>query len=227
MPFTRTEGLAGGESGKDAILQPQQSCPNFTSSLRLPPWSSQHWGGSAGPLRVGITRLSHSYIIFSQGVTRASLAAQMVKKLPEMQETQVRLLAWGDPLEKGVATHSGILARRVPWTEEPGGLQSLSSKESDMTGRQTLKEWPGGNCHYWNSDQSFRKHTPADRYSRAGAWVVVVAFSVDCSEASAHLGFCGFSDILSEAFWTETTWLSSNSLVSVGLRLVHCFAYFW
>ena len=226
MPCTRMEGIAGGESEKHAILQPQQSCPNFTSSLRLPSWSSQHWGGLAVLLKVGITRLSHSYIIFSQGVTRASLAAQMVKKLPAMQETQVRLRAWGDPLEKGVATHSGILARRVPWTEEPGGLQSVSSKESDMRGWQMLKGWPGGTCRYWNSDQSFRKHTPADSYSRAGAWGVVVAFSVDCSEASAHLSFCGFSDILSEAFWTETPWLSSNSLVSVGLRLVYCFAYF-
>ena len=48
--------------------------------------------------------------------------AQMIKKLPEMQETQVRSLGWEDPLEKGVATHSSILAWRIPWTEETNGL---------------------------------------------------------------------------------------------------------
>ena len=46
--------------------------------------------------------------------------AQLVKNLLEMQETQVRSLGWEDPLEKGMATHSIILAWRIPWTEEPG-----------------------------------------------------------------------------------------------------------
>ena len=54
--------------------------------------------------------------------------AQRVKNLPAMQETQVLSLAWEDPLEKGVATHSSILAWRVPWTEEPGRLQSMGSQ---------------------------------------------------------------------------------------------------
>ena len=52
----------------------------------------------------------------------------MVKNLPAMQETQVRSLGWGDPLEKGMATHSSILAWTIPWTEEPGGLQSMESQ---------------------------------------------------------------------------------------------------
>ena len=52
----------------------------------------------------------------------ASLVAQMVKTLPAIQETWVRSLSWEDPLEKGMATHSGILAWRIPWTEESGGL---------------------------------------------------------------------------------------------------------
>ena len=55
----------------------------------------------------------------------ASLVAQMVKNPPAVQETQVQSLAWEDPLEKGMATHSSILAWRFPWTEEPGGLQSM------------------------------------------------------------------------------------------------------
>ena len=48
--------------------------------------------------------------------------AQMIKNLPVMQETQVQSLGLEDPLEKGMATHSSILAWEIPWTEEPGGL---------------------------------------------------------------------------------------------------------
>ena len=55
----------------------------------------------------------------------ASLVAQMVKNLPEMQEIQVQSLGQEDPLEKGTATYSSILAWRIPWTEDPGGLQSM------------------------------------------------------------------------------------------------------
>ena len=51
--------------------------------------------------------------------------AWMVKNLPVLQETEVRSLAREDPLEKGMATHSSILAWRIPWTEKPGGLQSI------------------------------------------------------------------------------------------------------
>ena len=59
--------------------------------------------------------------------TGTSLVAQMVKNLPEIQETQVWFLGQEDLLEKGMATHSSILAWRNPWTEEPGGLQSMGS----------------------------------------------------------------------------------------------------
>ena len=52
----------------------------------------------------------------------------VVKNLPAMQETQVWSLGWEDPLEKGMATHSSILAWRIPWIEEPGGLQSMGSQ---------------------------------------------------------------------------------------------------
>ena len=55
----------------------------------------------------------------------ASLAAQMVKNPPAMKETLIQFLGWKDPLEKGMATHSSILGCRIPWTEEPGGLQSM------------------------------------------------------------------------------------------------------
>ena len=58
----------------------------------------------------------------------ASLVAQMVNRLPTMQETQVQSLGWGDPLEKEMATHSSILAWKIPWMEEPGRLQSMGSQ---------------------------------------------------------------------------------------------------
>ena len=61
---------------------------------------------------------------------------QRVKNLPAMQkirETQVQSLGQEDPLEKQMTNHSSILAWEIPWTEEPGGLQSMGSQESDMT----------------------------------------------------------------------------------------------
>ena len=59
---------------------------------------------------------------------QASLVAQMVKNPPTMRETWIRSLGEDNPLEKGMATHSSILAWRIPWTEEPGGLQSIGSQ---------------------------------------------------------------------------------------------------
>ena len=55
------------------------------------------------------------------------------KNLSAMWETQVQSLGWKDPLEKRMATHSSILAWRIPWTEEPGRLQSMGGKKSDTT----------------------------------------------------------------------------------------------
>ena len=60
--------------------------------------------------------------------TRASLVAQLVKNPPAIWETWVLSLGWEDPLEEGMATHSSIPAWRIPWTEEPGGLQFLGSQ---------------------------------------------------------------------------------------------------
>ena len=68
----------------------------------------------------------------------ASLEAQTLKNLPAMQETWVQSLGQEDPLEEEMATHSCILAWRIPWTEESGGLQSMGSQELDTTERLTL-----------------------------------------------------------------------------------------
>ena len=68
----------------------------------------------------------------------ASLVAQLVKNPAAMRETWVRSLGWEDPMEKGMATHSSILAWRIPWTEETGRLQSWGHKALDMTERLSL-----------------------------------------------------------------------------------------
>ena len=58
--------------------------------------------------------------------------AQRLKRLPARRETWVRSLGWEDPLEKEMTTHSRILAWKIPWTEEPSGLQSMGLQELDM-----------------------------------------------------------------------------------------------
>ena len=63
--------------------------------------------------------------------------AQRLKNLPAMQETQVQILGGEDPLEKEMANHSSILAWKIPWTEEPGGLQSTGHKEMGTTEQLT------------------------------------------------------------------------------------------
>ena len=65
------------------------------------------------------------------------MVAQTVKNLLAMQDTRVRSLGREDPLEKEMATHSTILAWRIPWTEEPGGIQSVGSAKSPTTERLT------------------------------------------------------------------------------------------
>ena len=62
------------------------------------------------------------------GLSRTSLVAHMVTRLPTVQETRVQSLGWEDLLEKEMATHSSILAWKIPWMEEPGGLQFMGSQ---------------------------------------------------------------------------------------------------
>ena len=57
------------------------------------------------------------------------MVAQMVKSLPAVQETHIQSLGWEGPLEEGMATHSRVLAWKIPWTEEPGRLQSMGSQK--------------------------------------------------------------------------------------------------
>ena len=83
------------------------------------------------PLSFIQSSLSCLFILFLLSTShfcRASLVAQLVKNLPAMQETWLWSLGQEDPLEKGMATHSSILAWRIPWRENPGGLQSVESQ---------------------------------------------------------------------------------------------------
>ena len=72
-----------------------------------------------------VRRLHYIHLI---GSVLSLVVAQMVKRLPAVQETRVRSLGWEDPLEKEMATHSSTLAWKIPWTEEPSGLQSMGSQ---------------------------------------------------------------------------------------------------
>ena len=74
------------------------------------------------------SELEYIYLSTSELLTGASLIAQLVKNPPAVRETWVRSLGRKDTLEKGMATHSSILAWRIPWTEEPSELQSMGSQ---------------------------------------------------------------------------------------------------
>ena len=73
------------------------------------------------------------------------MVAEMVKSLPAMQETRARSLDQDDRLQKEMATHSSILAWRIPWTVEPGGLQSMESRSQTQPGNEHLwgRGWGG------------------------------------------------------------------------------------
>ena len=106
--YMTVKGFPGGSEGKESACNAGDpgSIPGLGRSLG---------GGLGNPLQ-------YSW---------ASLVAQMVKNLPamqELQETQVRSLSQEDPLEEGMATHSSIIAWRLPWTEEPGWLQFMGSQ---------------------------------------------------------------------------------------------------
>ena len=99
-------------------------------------WFPLGWTGWISLQSKGLSRVffntavqKHQWFNTQPSYTRASLVAQRLKHLPAMQETWVQSLGREDPLEKKMATHSSILAWRIPWTEEPGGLQSMGSQK--------------------------------------------------------------------------------------------------
>ena len=89
--------------------------------------AAQAWVPAPQDLSQGPPSLLLVFLSFYEGLCshRASLVAQMVNNPPAMGETWVQSLGWEDLLEEGMATHSSILAWRIPWTEEPGRLQPM------------------------------------------------------------------------------------------------------
>ena len=131
-------------------------------------WQSQ-WGQdlrSSVSCTVTLGRNSVSIPLCVLELLRTSPVAQLVKNLPAVQETWVQSLGWEGPLEKEMATHSSILAWRIPWTEEPGGLQSTGSQRvrySWTTSTFTKVTWkllyPKYSAHFLLNSLSHH-HTP-------------------------------------------------------------------
>ena len=112
-----------------------------------------------------------------EGNSNPHLVAQMVKNLPAIRDTWVWSLGWEDPLEKEMATHSSILAWRIPWREQPGGLQSIGSQRvGHRTQRTDRNNW-------WWYD--------------SGQWVPI--YEVVCPEGGTR----GFSGVT----WVIVTWI--------------------
>ena len=122
--------------GSPDVLLCQPGFREVKGSPGLHPQVMTPHGGSVETLRVHrrlavLTPASQSQVGVLQGpycTTGTSLVAQTVKHLPTMQETRVQSLGQEDLLEKEMVTHSSILAWKIPWTEKPGGLQSMGSQ---------------------------------------------------------------------------------------------------
>ena len=105
-------------SGQVDPLEKEMTTHSSTPAWKIP------WTEVPGRLHsMGSQRVRHD-----RATSQASLAAQSVKNLPAVQETQVQSLGWEGPLEKEMANHSRILARKIPWTEDLSGLQSTGSQ---------------------------------------------------------------------------------------------------
>jgi len=118
---------------------------------------------------------------------RTSLVVQTVKNLPAMQKTQVLLLGLEDPLEKEMVTHSNILAQRIPWTEEPAGLQSIGSQRVKL-------DWVTNTFTFSKTNFFFHWFSPLFFY-----WV----------GQSIHLGFSIRCYRKPQTFWPTYHWLLS------------------
>ena len=141
LVLRRMEGghvSGSGQAHQEALCHhwPEMTRPTQRSSL-LFPWP--HFGewhhhplDSQSRMLLLSTSSPTSIQSPSPGKRVFSIIADLVKNLPAVQETWARFLGRKDPLEKDMATHSSILAWRIPWTEEPGRLQSMRSQGSDM-----------------------------------------------------------------------------------------------
>ena len=117
MRDTRVQSL-----GWEDLLEKEMATHSNILAWRIP------WTVQPGRLQsMGLQRVGHNWVTSLS--LWASRVAQRLKRLPPMRETWARSLGWEDLLEKEMVTHSSILAWRVPWTEEPGRLQSTGSQK--------------------------------------------------------------------------------------------------
>ena len=97
-------------------------------------WIQAHWPSCL--------RTPRCIFIYIHKLPRISRVDQMVKNLPAMQESWVQSLGWDDPLEKGMATYGSILAWRIPWTKEPGGLLTMGCRVRCNWATITFTDYP-------------------------------------------------------------------------------------
>ena len=166
----------------------------------------------------------------------ASLVAQMVKNLPAMQEAWVRSLDWEDPLEEGMATHSSILTWRIPWTEEPGGLQSMGLQRIGydwVTKHTHAYSWPlprgrVGVLTFWATENLHVIYTEPSVYSgplyfhfRVGRFNQRSSLSYSSIYYQENpVGWTGrpgstyIHSHVSDAWWAPAVWLRSSAQCS-------------
>ena len=122
MQETQVRSL-GQEDPLEKEMANHSSILAWRMSINREDWQAIVHGVAKSQTRLG-DQVQHS----TRTMRGASLVAQMLKNLPAMQETQVLSLGREDPLEKGISTHSSVLAWKIPWTEEPGRLQVHGSR---------------------------------------------------------------------------------------------------
>ena len=128
-------------------------------------------------------------------VLQASLMAWMVKNLPVLQETEVRSLGREDPLEKGMATHSSILAWRIPWPEKPGGLQSIGLQSQTWSGAFHFYLKYSTFCYLYSGQPGGTEATIRDRHHCN--WAVLTGWCYGVLETVnfSYLCFLLFADL--------------------------------
>ena len=150
----------------------------------------------------------------------ASLVAQVVKNTPWMQETQVRSLGQEDPVEMGMATHSSILAWRIPWTKEPGRLQSWGCKELETAEQLTLfrylrVDWKA--CHMITEVMSCLLLIKYINYSHAFHSILSLVYSWN-TLPKFFLIFQRFIIFLETGFLIMTIVSNTTSFTNIYLR---------
>ena len=130
----------------------------------------------------------------------ASLVAQMVKKPPTRWETWVWSLGWEDPLEEGMATHSTILAWRIPWTEEPGGLQELCQAPLSMGSQRVRHDWATkhSTTHPIPSHHNLGEHS-------GGMHLLITSCFPPWSGRDSCPGVTGIPAVHDSRHWTDET----------------------